>query len=159
MTLLALVFGVQLAFADVWDGVTRTPAKKQTINDKDFYLIESAANLVWFSDTVNKIGGNVGLNAKVVAEYIDLDNHPFTPIAAGNGGNKLTGEFDGNGITIANLYIDSLSLGAINPSYEQNVGLIGVLGRGGIAKDVVLENVHLLANADRGFAGGAGNGN
>lgn len=159
MTLFTLVFGVQLAFADVWDGVTRTPAKKQTINDKDFYLIESAANLVWFSDTVNKIGGNVGLNAKVVAEYIDLDNHPFTPIAAGKGETQFSGIFDGNGVTIANVYIDSLSLGAINPSYEQNVGFIGCLGSSGHVKNVVLENVHLGANADRGFVGGAGKDN
>lgn len=156
MTLFTLVFGVQLAFADVWDGVTRTPAKKQTINDKEYYLIESAANLVWFSDTVNKIGGNVGLNAKVVAEYIDLDNHPFTPIAAGKGGTLFSGIFEGNGVTIANVYIDSLALGAKDSSYEQNVGFIGCLGRNGHVKNVVLEKVRLVANADRGFAGGAG---
>lgn len=159
LSLLVFVVGFQSVWADVWDGVTRTPAKKQTINDKEYYLIESAANLVWFSDTVNKIGGNVWLNAKVVAEYIDLDNHPFTPIVAGKGANQLMGEFDGNGVTIANVYIDSMSLGAKDSSYEQNVGFIGCLGRNGHVKNVVLEKVRLVANADRGFKGGAGEKN
>ena len=159
LSLLVFLLGFQSVWADVWDGVTKTPAKKEKIDGKDFFLIESAANLVWFSDTVNKIGGNVGLNAKVVAEYIDLDNHPFTPIAAGKGGTLLTGVFDGNGVTIANVYIDSLSLGVKDCSYEQNVGLIGVLGSSGVVKNVVLENVHLSANADRGYQCGAGKDN
>ena len=159
LSLLVFLLGFQSVWADVWDGVTKTPAKKEKIDGKDFFLIESAANLVWFSDTVNKIGGNVGLNAKVVAEYIDLDNHPFTPIAAGKGGTLLTGVFDGNGVTIANVYIDSLSLGVKDCSYEQNVGLIGVLGPSGTVKNVVLENVHLGANADRGYQCGAGKDN
>jgi hypothetical protein len=159
ITLLALVFGVQFAFADVWDGVSRKTAKKQNIDGVDYFLIDSAANLVWFSDTVNSLSGNVKMNAKVVAEYIDLDNHPFTPIAAGKGGTLLTGVFDGNGVTIANVYIDSLSLGVIDSSYEQNVGFIGCLGPSGHVKNVVLENVHLGANADRGFKGGAGKDN
>lgn len=159
LALLIFMVGIQSAWADVWDGTTKTPAKTQKIGDKDYFLIESAANLAWFSDTVNKIGGNVGLNAKVVAEYIDLDNHPFTPIAAGKGGTLLTGVFDGNGVTIANVYIDSLSLGVKDCSYEQNVGLIGVLGPSGTVKNVVLENVHLGANADRGYQCGAGKDN
>ena len=159
ITLFALVFGAQFAFADVWDGVSRKAAKKQNIDGVDYFLIDSAANLVWFSDTVNSLSGNVKMNAKVVAEYIDLDNHPFTPIAAGKGGTLLTGVFDGNGVTIANVYIDSLSLGVKDCSYEQNVGLIGVLGSSGVVKNVVLENVHLSANADRGYKCGAGKDN
>ena len=159
LSLLIFMVGFQSVWADVWDGVTKTPAKTENIDGKDYFLIESAANLVWFSDTVNTRSGDIKLNAKVVAEYIDLDNHPFTPIAAGKGETQFSGIFDGNGVTIANVYIDSLSLGAINPSYEQNVGFIGSLGPSGHVKNVVLENVHLVANADRGFAAGAGKNN
>lgn len=159
LSLLVFVVGFQSVWADVWDGVTKTPAKTENIDGKDYFLIDSAANLVWFSDTVNSLSGDIKLNAKVVAEYIDLDNHPFTPIAAGKGETQFSGIFDGNGVTIANVYIDSMSLGAIKPSYEQNVGFIGSLGPSGHVKNVVLENVHLVANADRGFAAGAGKNN
>ena len=164
ITLFALVFGAQFAFADVWDGVSRKAAKKQNIDGVDYFLIDSAATLVWLSDTVNSLSGDVKMNVKVVAEYIDLDNHPFTPIAAGKGGTLFSGIFEGNGVTIANVYIDSLSLGAKDSSYEhssyeQNVGFIGCLGRNGHVKNVVLENVRLVANADRGFKGGAGEKN
>lgn len=159
LSLLVFVVGFQSVWADVWDGVSRKAAKKQNIDGVDYFLIDSAANLVWFSDTVNSLSGNVKMNAKVVAEYIDLDNHPFTPIAAGKGGTLLTGVFDGNGVTIANLYIDSMSLGVLDCSYEQNVGLIGVLGSSGEVKNVILENVRLSANADRGYKCGAGKDN
>lgn len=155
--LLLCLIGANLSWADVWDGVSRVRPETTTIDGKTYFLIESAANLVWFSDSVNETtNGNVGINAKVVAEYIDLDNHPFTPIAAGKGDTKYTGIFDGNGVTIANLYIDSTSLGEIQCAYEQNVGLFGTQGGGSIIKDVILENVYLSANADRGFACGAG---
>ncbi len=157
LSLLVFVVGFQSVWADVWDGVTRTRPDTATIDGKTYFLIESAANLVWFSDSVNvTTNGNVGINAKVVAEYIDLDHHPFTPIAAGKGDTKYTGIFDGNGVTIANLYIDSTSLGEIQCAYEQNVGFFGTQGGGSIIKDVILENVYLSANADRGFACGAG---
>ncbi|MBR6317166.1 MAG: hypothetical protein IKR75_01925, partial [Fibrobacter sp.] len=53
LSLLVFLLGFQSVWADVWDGVTKTPAKKQTIDGKDYYLIESAANLAWFSDEVN----------------------------------------------------------------------------------------------------------
>ena len=53
LALLIFMVGIQSAWADVWDGTTKTPAKTQKIGDKDYFLIESAANLAWFSDTVN----------------------------------------------------------------------------------------------------------
>ena len=53
LSLLIFVAGVQSALADVWDGTTRTKANETTIDGKKYYLIESAANLAWFSDSVN----------------------------------------------------------------------------------------------------------
>ena len=177
LALLIFMVGIQSAWADVWDGTTKTPAKKQTIDGKEYFLIDSAANLAWFSDTVNNyvleakwqrlislieadtskaeyrtrafkdsainlmkairqdpesyyldpakkalwnkgpytgylrsawdFTVNVELNAKITAEYLDMNDKPFTPIAAGNGTAKYTGTFLGNGITIKNLKVDS----------------------------------------------------
>ena len=97
LALLVFLLGIQSAWADVWDGVTKTPAKTEKINGKDYFLIESAANLAWFSDTVNRsTAANVKLNAKVVANFIDMNHKPFVPIAAGKGDKYYGGIFDGN---------------------------------------------------------------
>ena len=53
LSLLVFLLGAQSVWADVWDGVTKTPAKVEKIDGMDYFLIESAANLAWFTDTVN----------------------------------------------------------------------------------------------------------
>ena len=149
LALLVFLLGVQSVWADVWDGVTKTPAKKEKIDGKDFFLIESAANLAWFSDTVNSLNGNVGLNAKVVANYIDMNHKPFVPIAAGKGDRNYKGTFDGNHVVIRNLNISSDHISSINRDYGQNIAFIAALN-GGTVKDVVLDSVYIKATTDIG---------
>ena len=149
LSLLVLLLGFQSAWADVWDGETKTPAKKEKIDGKDFFLIESAANLAWFSDTVNSLNGSVGLNAKVVANYIDMNHKPFVPIAAGKGDRNYKGTFDGNHVVIRNLNISSDHISSINRDYGQNIAFIAALN-GGTVKDVVLDSVYIKATTDIG---------
>ena len=149
LALLVFLLGIQSAWADVWDGVTKTPAKKEKIDGKDFFLIESAANLAWFSDTVNSLNGSVGLNAKVVANYIDMNHKPFVPIAAGKGDRNYKGTFDGNHVVIRNLNISSDHISSINRDYGQNIAFIAALN-GGTVKDVVLDSVYIKATTDIG---------
>lgn len=254
LALLIFMVGIQSAWADVWDGTTRTPAKTQKIGDKDYYLIESAANLAWFSDTVNTyaakeiakgysadslahanmtaadtananaraqtvkqafidtaatdklkdstskynnarnayldsiakifkdgaadaIAANVDaffrsnsnaitlisektkdknyasphvkFNAKVVADYIDMNHKPFVPIAAGKGEILYGGVFDGNHVTIKNLNVSSDYISEINRNYGQNVAFIAALHEG-LVKNVVLDSVSIIATADIG---------
>ena len=149
LALLVFLLAVQSAWADVWDGVTKTPAKKEKIDGKDFFLIESAANLAWFSDTVNSLNGSVGLNAKVVANYIDMNHKPFVPIAAGKGDRNYKGTFDGNHVVIRNLNISSDHISSINRDYGQNIAFIAALN-GGTVKDVVLDSVYIKATTDIG---------
>ena len=149
LALLVFLLGVQSVWADVWDGVTKTPAKKEKIDGKDFFLIESAANLAWFSDTVNSLNGSVGLNAKVVANYIDMNHKPFVPIAAGKGDRNYKGTFDGNHVVIRNLNISSDHISSINRDYGQNIAFIAALN-GGTVKDVVLDSVYIKATTDIG---------
>lgn len=149
LALLVFLLGVQSVWADVWDGVTKIPAKKEKIDGKDFFLIESAANLAWFSDTVNSLNGSVGLNAKVVANYIDMNHKPFVPIAAGKGDRNYKGTFDGNHVVIRNLNISSDHISSINRDYGQNIAFIAALN-GGTVKDVVLDSVYIKATTDIG---------
>ena len=262
LAMFIFMVGFQSAWADVWDGVTRTPASKQKIDGKEYFLIESAANLAWFSDTVNiyaakeiakaysadslahanmtaadtakanayaqsvkqafidtaatdklkdstnkynsarnnyldsiakifkdgaaeSIAANVDVffknnsnaitlisektkdknyasphvkfNAKVVADYIDMDHKPFVPIAAGKGEILYGGIFDGNHVTIKNLYVSSDYISEINSNYGQNVAFVAALHEG-VVKNVVLDcspfvdvafGIHLHANAHR----------
>lgn len=150
LALLVFLLGIQSARADVWDGVTKTPAKTEKINGKDYFLIESAANLAWFSDTVNRsTAANVKLNAKVVANFIDMNHKPFVPIAAGKGDKYYGGIFDGNHVVIRNLSVSSEHISAIDKKYGQNIAFIAALD-GGIVKNVVLDSVYIKATTDIG---------
>ena len=227
LALLFLMAGFQSVWADVWNGNVSAP-NKQTINGKEYYLIEKAEHLAWFADTVNKYAVgvkwnamidaieadtskpeyktrafkdsaialmekikqdpesyytdpekkalwdkvpykkylqvawgvdniSVKLNAKITADYLDMDNRQFTPIAAGNGPTKFAGNFEGNGVTIKNLKIDSKEFkfqfyDVLNgyPSYCQNVGLFGVIGAGKVT-NVILDGVTIHATGKNDF--------
>ena len=150
LALLVFLLAVQSAWADVWDGTTKTPAKTEKIDGKNYFLIESAANLAWFSDTVNSsTAANVKLNAKVVANFIDMNHKPFVPIAAGKGDKYYGGIFDGNHVVIRNLSVSSEHISAIDKKYGQNIAFIAALD-GGIVKNVVLDSVYIKATTDIG---------
>ena len=150
LSLLVLLLGFQSAWADVWDGETKTPAKKQTIDGKDYYLIESAANLAWFSDTVNNSpAAEVNLNAKVVANFIDMNHKQFVPIAAGKGDKLYSGIFDGNHVVIKNLNISSDYISGIEKKYGQNIAFIAALHKGTV-RNVILDSVYIKATTDIG---------
>ena len=150
LTLLVFMVGFQSVWADVWDGVTKTPAKTEKIDGKDYFLIETAANLAWFSDTVNNsTTANVKLNAKVVANFIDMNHKPFVPIAAGKGDKYYGGVFDGNHVVIRNLSVSSEHISAIDKKYGQNIAFIAALD-GGTVRNVVLDSVYIKATTDIG---------
>ncbi|MBQ0055312.1 MAG: Ig-like domain-containing protein [Synergistaceae bacterium] len=72
---------------------------------QDNYLIETAAQLKWFRDQVNR--GAVNLNAKLVAD-IDLDGSEEDQwIPIGNDNKNYSGTFDGCGHKISGLYINN----------------------------------------------------
>ena len=150
LALLVFMVGFQSVWADVWDGVTKTPAKTEKIDGKDYFLIETAANLAWFSDTVNNsTTANVKLNAKVVANFIDMNHKPFVPIAAGKGDKYYGGVFDGNHVVIRNLSVSSEHISAIDKKYGQNIAFIAALD-GGTVRNVVLDSVYIKATTDIG---------
>lgn len=113
------------------------PEKKALWNKAPYIsYLQTAWNVEVFCD----------FNAYVDADYIDMENIPFTPIAAGQGSGKFRGVFDGKGVTIRNLRVDSrefemqfYDVWKGYPAYCQNVGLFGALA--GTVKNVILDNV------------------
>lgn len=222
--MLLCLIGVGSAWADVWDGVSKTRAKTTNIDGVEYFLIESAANLAWFSDSVNNyvleqkwnkmvtainnddskteifkeeaislmeairldpelyytdpekkalwnkspyrgyletargMEVTVKMNAKITAEYLDMNGYPFIPIASGMGSNKFGGTFDGNNVTIKNLKVDSKTFKfrfydvlVGYPLDCQNVGLFGVIGKEGVVKNVVLDGATILATGKNDY--------
>ena len=161
LTLLFLTVGAFQAFA-AWDGKSAKKPASESIDGKDFFLIKSEANLAWFRDSVNKVRGVAKINAKLMAS-LDMGGKLFVPIAAGSGDTEFGGTFDGNGFTISNLYINSEELGNIPNEFcpekkpkcnAQNVGFIGVLGGGGVVKNLNLDKVDISASTNKGVSGG-----
>lgn len=157
------VAGVGVSFA-AWDGSSSEKPETEKIDNKDFFLIKTEANLAWFRDSVNAVKGNSTINAKLMAS-LDMGGKLFVPIAAGSSEITFGGIFDGNGFTISNLYMNSDELGNIPNEFcpsgkpmcnAQNVGFIGVLG-GGTVKNLNLENVDIAASTNKGVSGGKDN--
>lgn len=118
----------------------------------NYYQLETKEDLEWFRNSVNNKTIGYGSNAILLSD-IDLENKLWIPIAAGTGGSGYTGTFDGAGHTISNYYIDSDELGAINVSYKQNIGFVGILA--GVVKNLNLANISVTNYAIGGKTPGA----
>ena len=104
---------------------------------------------------------SVPFNAIIDADYIDMKNHPFTPITMGDGnsgGTGFAGTFDGNGVAIQNLSIDSTQIQMqfydVIKGYvtgRQNIGMFGIVKSGGVVKNLILDNVDVKATGKNAF--------
>ena len=121
-----------------WDGTTVTEPKLE----EGVYQISTGAELAWFAKTVN--GGTNNIKGKLTKD-IDLAGFPWTPI--GNTSKGFTGELDGAGFAVRNLYIYSTA---------DNQGLIGRLGANGKVHDLtVTGSVTTTGNTAGGIVGHA----
>lgn len=114
-----------------------------TINGKTFRLIRNADDLKQFADDVN--GGQRGINAIQTAD-IDLKGiRNWVPINWGSYSTKpFTGIYNGNGYTISNLTINSMTKG----SY---FGLFGKIGGDALLTGIHLRDVVITGDADLGI--------
>lgn len=103
-----------------WDGTTVTEPKLED----GVYQISTGAELAWFAKTVND--GTINIKGKLTRD-IELAGFPWTPI--GNTSKGFTGELDGAGFAVRNLYIYSTA---------DNQGLIGRLGANGKVHDLTV---------------------
>ncbi len=134
--------------ASVWSGEIDT---EWYFNDPDAteFVIGNAEQFAGFAALVNGTAGNgvttfaarstpayetfEGQTIKL-ASNIDLNNLAWTPI--GNWDNAFEGNFDGQGHTISNLYIDDAD--------GEGVGLFGVVAKATI-KNLTIKNVDINA--------------
>lgn len=151
-----LFVGQAFAAVSVWDGKESIRPEQDA---EGVFLIKSAANLAWISDSTNanyqifNPARQYLINVRLEAD-LDMGNNLFVPICGGSGDKKFQGTFDGNGHTISNLRIDGAEIAkkTKQAKYAQNVGFIGALG-GGTIKNLVLENVDLQSSSDIGLVG------
>ncbi len=119
-------------YPDKWDGTSDTSWYNE---EDDEFVITTAEQLAGLAELVN--GGNdfAGKTIKLGGE-IDLDNQPWTPIGTYDGG-AFSGDFDGQGHTISNLYINLPEEGP-----GDAIGLIGVAENSEI-KNVTVDNADI----------------
>ena len=110
---LTITVVLKKALEGAWDGTTATEPKQVG----GVYQIGTGAELAWFAKTVND--GTNNIKGKLTKD-IELAGCPWTPI--GNISKGFTGELDGAGFAVRNLYIYSTA---------DSQGLIGRLGANG----------------------------
>lgn len=113
-----------------------------TLDNKTFRLIRNADDLKRFADDVNN--GQRDLNALQTAD-IDLsgiDNWKPINQIYGISSDFFTGIYNGNGYTISNLKINSISEGNF-------IGLFGHIGSGALLTGIHLRNVEIIAKDQR----------
>ncbi|MBQ4602516.1 MAG: leucine-rich repeat protein [Clostridia bacterium] len=122
-----------------------------------YYEIYNKGQLYWFADFINRYvydDGVARVNGRLMADIV-INDVPFdtegvtfeewTPIGYDFYNFRYGGTFDGNGHTISGLYIDR---------DEYYTGFIGVLGEGGIIKDLGIINSYINGgNSVGGIAG------
>ena len=103
------------------------------------YQIRNEKELHWFASEVN--GGSGSISAKLVND-IALTTDNWYPI--GKSGHPFTGKFDGNGKRITGLKVSRA---------EDEVGFFGLIGKGGLVKDLSVSGT-VAATGDVSQTGG-----
>ncbi len=117
--------------ADPWDGTTLT---EPSVNSDGAYVVTTGAELAWIANASNQ--GEAYTHDFVLANDIDLGNHPWKPIghnANTSTKNYFAGNVDGGGFTVKGLYI-------VTDASDLNTGFIGGCG-GDDSKTAVIKNL------------------
>ena len=115
---------------------------EMTPEEDGSYLIESVADLYWFSEAVNNGYTFSGTTVKLAAD-INLANQQWMPI--GNSTTSFQGTFDGQNHIISNL--------TINGEGKSNQGLFGMTTNGEI-KNLTVNNAKVSGRLNVGVVAG-----
>jgi len=125
-----LIFTFSNSFAlSTWDGISSNVWTNGDGSSTDPYLIENASNLVYLAQSVNNGTNYSGKSFKMTID-VDLNSELWTPIGK-TSTNCFSGNFDGNGHTVSNLFINSSILqyaglfGYVKNATISNIGIIG----------------------------------
>ncbi|MDO4623405.1 MAG: S-layer homology domain-containing protein [Eubacteriales bacterium] len=128
--------------SNVWTGEkAETAPAVQTIDGKEFYLINTAEELAWAADQVNTVK-NTGINLKLMTNLVlNSDEEPTAHAWPGIGSydNRYAGILDGNGKTISGLY-------------SKDTGLLGYCAADSLVKDLTVSGKIIEAATTGGFA-------
>ena len=126
---------------ECWDGTASDAAPQTTVIDgKTFYQISNGNELAWFSNEVDKTGGDGNVNAILTKDIrLNLDGETINEwqnFQIGNV-NAFAGIFDGNGKKIINYY------------YESGAAYSGMFHtiKGGSVKNLTFENAKFVSAA------------
>ncbi len=111
-----------------WDGTTKAEPISVTFDNKEYYVIQTPAELAWFAD--QSLTNGYAKNA-IVANDIDMGDNTWTPMgnvstSSSSVANAYQGTFDGTGHTIT-----------INSSMAYG-GLFKSIGTEGVVKNVTV---------------------
>lgn len=126
------------SFAANWTGSAVEPENMKKIDGKPFYVITNADELAWFAAQVN--GGKTTINAVLNNDIVFGANSTTTSSVVWNPigtdlNHKFAGTLDGGNFTIYGLMTRELDYG----------GLVGVLGTGGIIKNLKIAKSYVNA--------------
>jgi filamentous hemagglutinin family protein len=115
-----------------------------TVNNKfmSYMLVNNVTNL---QNINNQTSGIYALGKDIDASATRTSNsgQGFLPIGRNN---AFQGIFDGDGHTIANLYINSTYIGSVGGSRTRDVGLFSFIGAGGTVRNLGLTNVDITGS-------------
>ena len=136
--------------AEVWDGETADTIWYDENESDTEFTIDSAEELAGLAKLVNDGNNFIGKTIKLGAD-IDLGGNEWTPI--GTNGKPFSGTFDGNNMTISNLYI--------NKEFANNaanccVGLFGYTSAPAVIKNTDFVNVDIQGSLYVGTVVGYG---
>ena len=120
-------------------GLWELAACEEPANVGGVYHIKTEKELHWFASEVN--GGSGSISAKLLND-IALTTPNWYPI--GKSGHPFTGTFDGNGKRITGLKVSRA---------EDEVGFFGLIGKGGLVKDLSVTGT-VAATGDISQTGG-----
>ena len=141
--------GAEMMLAPMGAGTITLKAPYGNGTEAEPYQIKTKEELYWFADEVNnngqtgicaKLMNDITINTGVLNNDGSLNSGTFeswTPI--GNGSNKYTGTFDGNGHTISGVYVDIVS----SSDKSVNAGLFGYVGGGGKIQNVGVKDSYI----------------
>lgn len=167
LVLASQVFALDCATGTGWGDFLTVEA---TDSDGDgYYEIDTPEKLAWLSCmTVHKSNPYGAAKVKLTAD-LDLEGKLFIPISAGTGSPKFTGEIDGQGHSIVNLYIKGSEIANDATSevtgkskngakaYAQNIGLVAVLSGNGKISNLTVGISDIYASTSAGETGASQN--
>ncbi|MBR2339495.1 MAG: hypothetical protein IKA74_01540 [Clostridia bacterium] len=123
---------------DIWDGSIATSFESGDGSESAPYEIKTCAQLAYLAQQINTGVSYTGKSFSLTSN-LDLNNISWTPI--GNGIYAFDGNFNGNGYTVSNMNIDTLTV--FDKVYSHTTTKEAVAGLFGYCTDATISNLNI----------------